>query len=73
MFSAFKLDSLPFFCYNIRMNKDENTTCTDCDEIATENSEFCDECAYEHGQPIEPWRPDPREDGGYFGGAGYRD
>ena len=35
--------------------------------------EICEDCAYEYGEPAEPWRPDPREDGGHFGWAGLRD
>tara|TARA_R110002074_G_scaffold136256_1_gene280952 strand:- start:1710 stop:1976 length:267 start_codon:yes stop_codon:yes gene_type:complete len=62
------LDILSSLWYNTHM-KNENE-CLDCDELAMDNSEFCDECAYEHGEPIEPWQPDPREDGGYFGWAG---
>ena len=45
--------------------------CSDCEELtAAPNSEFCDECLYERGEPTEPWQPDPREDGGYFGMMG---
>ena len=35
--------------------------------------EICEDCAYEYGEPAEPWRPDPREDGGHFGWAGLRE
>ena len=52
------------------MNKPELIECIDCDELAMEDSKFCGECAYEHGEPTTPWQPDPREDGGYFGWAG---
>ena len=47
--------------------KNKDIECIDCDELALEDSEFCEEC--EEAQHT-PWQPDPREDGGYFGWAG---
>ena len=63
-------------------------TCEDCGEdgvvqprigladqfhVQPLGSLICEDCAYEYGEPAEPWRPDPREDGGYFGWDGLRD
>ena len=54
-----------------------DTTCEDCGEVgrlgALEGRLVCEDCAYEYGEPAEPWKPDPREDGGHFGAAGLRE
>jgi len=57
------------------MNTPEETNpiCEDCGlqyPPSYMNAELCEDCAYEHGEPTQPWQPDPREDGGYFGWAG---